>query len=240
MRGFRTRHARIIQAKRQPCQPGTAAARGSPARATIWPGCCSANLQVGILDSSRRPSAVADVRSHEPNHRAMKTRYLPQIESRFPIDFPDSARSPYQRAEDNCRADIPSAPPILEIKPQQHTDGVSFAENLSRLKPQRQLFAGSAFFSDAPHWHNACTCRWNGSEHETSRTQHSDDHPVSLASRAASRRIIPGLWRARRIGTAAAPSLKYYGDGRAGQPRPSCWGSRKLSPRRSATRRTRP
>jgi hypothetical protein len=69
-------------------------------------------------------------------------------------------------------------------------------------------------FLHAPHWHNACTCICNGRKRESSRTQLSDSHPVSLVSRAASRRVIPGLCRTRS--SATAPSLKYYGDGRTG------------------------
>jgi len=47
--------------------------------------------------------------------------------------------------KDNGRADISSAPFIWEIEHQQHTDGVSFARILSRLKPERQSSQGSHF-----------------------------------------------------------------------------------------------
>ncbi len=68
--------------------------------------------------------------------------------------------------------------------------------NLRRKTPAKDILLS------APHWHNACTCIGNGTEHETSRTLHSDSHPVSLASRAASRRAALGLWRTRRPATA--------------------------------------
>jgi hypothetical protein len=69
---------------------------------------------------------------------------------------------------------------------------------------------------DAPRWHNACNCRCNGKERESSRTLHSISHPVSLASRVASRRVVPGLWRTGRFRPATAPSSS-YGDGRTSE-----------------------
>jgi hypothetical protein len=67
-------------------------------------------------------------------------------------------------------------------------------------------------FLHAPRWHIACKCRCNGTKHETSRTLLFGLYPVSLVSRVASRRVVPGLWRTGRIGPATAPSLKYYCD----------------------------
>src|SRR5580700_8094735 len=68
-------------------------------------------------------------------------------------------------------------------------------------------------FLRAPHWHNTCNCRCNGRKHETSRTPHLVCNLVSVASRAASRRVLPGLWRTGRPATAPSPGER---DGRAG------------------------
>src|SRR5271169_5840984 len=75
-------------------------------------------------------------------------------------------------------------------------------------------FPAERNFLDAPRWHTACKCRCNGTMHETSRTLLFGLHPVSLVSRVASRRVVPGLWRTGRISSVTAPSLKHYCDSR--------------------------
>lgn len=142
-----------------------------------------------------------------------RNRNLPQIESRFPICFPNLARSLYQcgmitaaqifhRLLESRKSNFSNTLMARALHEFLRVSGLS--DNLRRER----------IFLNAPHWHNACNCRCNGRKHESSRTQLSDSHPVSLVSHVASRRFIPGLCRTRSPAT--APSLKYYGDGRTG------------------------
>jgi hypothetical protein len=103
---------------------------------------------------------------------------------------------------------------------ESRTSNISNALNAQALheflcvsNPSDNLLA-ERIFLDAPRWHTACKCRCNGTKHETSRTLLFGLYPVSLASRAASRRVVPGLWRTGRISSVTAPSLKYYCDSR--------------------------
>ena len=66
-------------------------------------------------------------RAHRLESARDETCNLPQIESRFPIAFPNSARSPHQRGLTTAAKSSHRLLESPEIEDQQRSDGVSFA-----------------------------------------------------------------------------------------------------------------